>query len=1088
MTLSMIVSGRPLFYLVTLALLAAGLRYRDAARAWLDRRFFREQYDARQVLLSLAGRIPYETDPNELTALVLQQVDTALHPRLAAVLVSGLEDGQLTPVAVLHGTADALSASGGLATLLKWSDEPLDVILSGYLRSPARRLPMAEQQWLQGTGVELLVPMFVAQEGEKVLSGVLALGEKRSEEPYTPEDRELLASIAAQVSLALDVARLRQRQSSKASLEDSAYLTRLGTTIHALTECPECGRCEDAVMVACPDDQTAMRLVPGLPRLVDGKYRVDRVLGRGGMGAVFRARDMRLDRDVALKVVKADLLSNPDARSRFRREAQVVAKLQHPSIVSIFDYGSLPDGGAFLVMEFVRGRDLRVALREQGRYAQEDAVRLMTGVCAAIDAAHAAGVLHRDLKPENILLPDGRADVKVLDFGIAKLVGDGNDGEQEETLTAAGMPIGTPAYMAPEQLAGATVTPSDRSVQPGCAGVRARDGRVAVRTWTAARHRSTAACAAIRRRVWLNGVWRRGSARRLSWALKADPADRPRSAGEFARALDAASDRAAVSWPGCIAAIAHDPGPTRNGRHAAVWRRVDAIWPDAMWRRGQSPRRDCTPPDYASSAFSASAIWRSSAEIACLICAMRLSCVVASSWRAMSVRASFKDSTARTCSGFLTAGRRACARATCSSSIRSWILASASISPSPASPIGSPRLLDGWHGSSHGDTCVVPGGSRPIRMRWPLTHRGKRPVRRARPQADDYTGSWLAIPARWIGLATDSPTLEFEDGPRIDTRSIGCLPASRARVVRRRLRRRDAAAGTRMACDRTRRARADPRADRQRKDARGVSLVPRSPDVRAAAGDARALPRALHLAAQSAGRRRRAQPARAARGHRNVAQRRSDVFAAPAVAVRTGDTPAPERARFQREPADILITTPESLYLLLTSNAREALRSVDTVIVDEIHALVPTKRGAHLALSLERLERAHDAAAAAHRPLGDAASARRSRALPGRGAAARAAAPPTADRVASAAAAPPIAEDAPSEIHDEFASDDAPPVWRPVTIVDAPAPKKLALTVEVPVEDMARLDDGRRDPERARRAGAGRGRRSGRPSIRGCSS
>ena len=120
---------------------------------------------------------------------------------------------------------------------------------------------------------------------------------------------------------------------------------------------------------------------------------------------------------------------------------------------------------------------------------------------------------------------------------------------------------------------------------------------------------------------------------------------------------------------------------------------------------------------------------------------------------------------------------------------------------------------------------------------------------------------------------------------------------------------------------------------------------------------ARALPRALRLAAQGAGGRRRAQPARAARRHRAGRRRpRRRVSSTPAIAIRTGDTPQSERARFQREPADILITTPESLYLLLTSNAREALRSVDTVIIDEIHALVPTKRGAHLALSLERLE------------------------------------------------------------------------------------------------------------------------------------
>ena len=192
-------------------------------------------------------------------------------------------------------------------------------------------------------------------------------------------------------------------------------------------------------------------------------------------------------------------------------------------------------------------------------------------------------------------------------------------------------------------------------------------------------------------------------------------------------------------------------------------------------------------------------------------------------------------------------------------------------------------------------------------------------------------------------------------------------------------------------------------------------------------------------------------------GISNIAQRRSDVFAAPAVAVRTGDTPAKERVRFQREPADILITTPESLFMLLTSEARQALRSVETVIVDEIHALVPTKRGAHLALSLERLEALTTqppqriGLSATQRPLEEVArflGGAQPRELP------RRRRPTTRKRGGT----PAIAEDAPGEIHDEFASDDAPPVWRPVTIVDAQAPKKLALTVEVPVEDMARLD------------------------------
>ncbi|HEX9365726.1 MAG TPA: DEAD/DEAH box helicase, partial [Vicinamibacterales bacterium] len=186
---------------------------------------------------------------------------------------------------------------------------------------------------------------------------------------------------------------------------------------------------------------------------------------------------------------------------------------------------------------------------------------------------------------------------------------------------------------------------------------------------------------------------------------------------------------------------------------------------------------------------------------------------------------------------------------------------------------------------------------------------------------------------------------------------------------------------------------------------------------------------------------------------------RGDAFHAPAVAVRTGDTPAAERARFHREPADILITTPESLYLLLTSNAHEALKSIDTVIVDEIHALVPTKRGAHLALSMERLEAITASSAqriglsATQRPLdevarflGGAAPRRRRR--------------QTGVKAGSDRGQRRVrAENATTAIHDEFSSERASPAYRPVTIVDTSQKKRLELTIEVPVEDMARMGE-----------------------------
>jgi eukaryotic-like serine/threonine-protein kinase len=425
---------------------------REKARQWLDQQFFREEYDARKILLSLASRVRFETDPTDLATMVVNQIDEALHPLMTAILVSGIDDGRLTPVTVLHGSAEPLPLEGGLVSMLQWSDEPLEVVLNDP-RSPARRLPPEEREWLECTGAVLLVPVV----GERrSLIAVIALGERRSEEAYTAEDRQLLASIAAQMALGFDVARLRRRIGT--STEDGERTRVVAAPVEPMTECPRCGRCEDAGVTNCPADGTSMHPVPSVPRTVDNKYRIEQLLGRGGMGAVYRARDVRLDRLVALKVVRADLLGDPEARRRFRREAQIVARLQHPSIVAVYDYGTFADGGAYLVMELVRGEDLRHMLQREGRLEADEAMQILTAVCAAIGMAHREGVLHRDLKPENILLPSGGAAAKVLDFGVAKLVTDDRAPDTQEStaqaptaLTAAGMIIGTPAYMAPEQ-------------------------------------------------------------------------------------------------------------------------------------------------------------------------------------------------------------------------------------------------------------------------------------------------------------------------------------------------------------------------------------------------------------------------------------------------------------------------------------------------------------------------------------------------------------------------------------------------------------------------------------------------------------
>ena len=525
-TLSAIIGGQPLVFAGLAGAFLLALRYRDRATAWLDRRFFRAEYDARAVLLSLAGRIPFETDPHELTSLVLSQVDHALAPTMAMVLVSGVEAGHLAPVSTLRAQADPLPQTGGISTLLQWSDEPLELDLSDT-RSPARRLPPEEIAWLQHTGAALFVPLFSKEGSTRTLLGAIVLGPKRSEEPYTDEDRQLLASIAAQVSLGLDVARLRRRDIepemvTSATPNDAAELP--------VAECPTCRACYDSGTSTCPTDRSLLR-VGAVPRTVDAKYRVDRLLGTGGMGAVYQAHDMRLDRDVAIKVVRGDLLASADARARFRREAQLVARLQHPGIVSVFDYGTLPSGGAFLVMEFVRGRDLRSLVKE-GAQPPDLVARLLAGIAEPVDAAHRMGILHRDLKPENILLPEQTTVVaKVLDFGIAKAIGESAsqaDGGFATSLTAAGQPIGTPAYMSPEQLSGAATSERTDVYALGVIGYELLTGQVPF-------GRSSIVDIAMRQQREVQLPPDLPDALRLTilGALSLDPAGRPASARAF---------------------------------------------------------------------------------------------------------------------------------------------------------------------------------------------------------------------------------------------------------------------------------------------------------------------------------------------------------------------------------------------------------------------------------------------------------------------------------------------------------------------------------------------------------------------------
>ncbi len=194
--------------------------------------------------------------------------------------------------------------------------------------------------------------------------------------------------------------------------------------------------------------------------LADGKYRLEELVGAGGMGAVYRATQEPLQRTVAVKVLHADLAERPEAEARFLREARAASRISHPNALQVLDFGA-DQGQLYLVMEYLRGGDLGDLLRTQPVLAEERIVRLMAQTLAALAVAHDQGVVHRDLKPDNILVfedvdDDGRPveRVKVCDFGIAKILARDGSGDSPPTITETGQIHGTPDYMSPEQAMG----------------------------------------------------------------------------------------------------------------------------------------------------------------------------------------------------------------------------------------------------------------------------------------------------------------------------------------------------------------------------------------------------------------------------------------------------------------------------------------------------------------------------------------------------------------------------------------------------------------------------------------------------------
>jgi len=423
-------------YVAIAALAALASTQRQKWLSALDRKFFRDKYDAQQLFREIVEEIRRAESVEEVAYQIVGRIAEALHAQGCGLLVRkpGENAYRIVAAAPPGSLSTDLPATNKLIPLVRMLECPVPITQAGtgWL---GQQLPQVDKEFLQKARIELLVPVALKEGNTEAL---LVLGGKLSEEPYSAEDTALLENVAGALALLL--------------MRGSAIQPG-----RSFEECLACGRCYDTGTTRCSREGTALTLV-ATPRMLAGRYRLDLRLGQGGMGKVYRATDMSLNREVAVKMIRDEFFADRKAIEKFRQESQLTGSLAHPNVVTVYDFGVEAGQRIFLVMELLQGITLRQELQSKKRMDAARALELFEGICAGVGAAHARGLIHRDLKPENIFLSrkDVMEVVKITDFGIAKTLPQSAD-ETRDTIT--GVVVGTMKYMSPEQLRGRLASP-----------------------------------------------------------------------------------------------------------------------------------------------------------------------------------------------------------------------------------------------------------------------------------------------------------------------------------------------------------------------------------------------------------------------------------------------------------------------------------------------------------------------------------------------------------------------------------------------------------------------------------------------------